>query len=357
MRFLGNIRLRYTKTETQGLTILEENHYYPFGLKHNGYNSDYKIFEFNDGTNTVVLTPVTPNRKETYKYKYGGKELQSEFGIEMYDFGARNYDPALGRWMNIDPLAEKMRRHSPYNYAFNNPIYFIDPDGMAPKPSEDDNEESLRDRVNAIAQMTRVNTSGNDALQVDSLAGNNSSEEGGSDDSGSDASGEDGEPIDPPKYKKGDFTRMMLKSIVNSSQDWSANQLLIGNAVTSAGAPLIDKSSSLAKAIFPKSKVVGDASRNTSLSSLFASRVLSNKGSWSWLPKATSLGGQIGRVVPIIGYILTGYDIATFPWSAAFKDYTIRGAYESVYRINNMTNKNLNSNNWSVFPTGPKEKP
>ena len=120
---LGNIRLNYKNVGTGGsisLQIQEENNYYPFGLKHKGYNGN------------IVGTD--------HKYGFGGKEEQDELGLEWIDVTARNYDAALGRWMNIDPLAEQMRRHSPYNYAFNNPIFFMDPDGMAPLGSNDDDD-------------------------------------------------------------------------------------------------------------------------------------------------------------------------------------------------------------------------
>ncbi|NQX81632.1 MAG: RHS repeat-associated core domain-containing protein, partial [Flavobacteriaceae bacterium] len=111
---LGNIRLSY-KDGLSGLEIVEENNYYPFGLKHKGYNG------------------VSTSSNTALKYKFGGKELDESLGLGTYDFGARNYDASLGRWMNIDPLADQMRRHSPYNYAFDNPLRFIDPDGMAPE--------------------------------------------------------------------------------------------------------------------------------------------------------------------------------------------------------------------------------
>jgi RHS repeat-associated protein len=103
---LGNVRLSYFKNGSNSAEVLEENNYYPFGMKHDGYNA-------------LAGNPA-------YAYKYNGKELQ-ETGA--YDFGARQYMPDIGRWSVIDPLAEKMTRHSPYNYAFNNPINFIDPDG------------------------------------------------------------------------------------------------------------------------------------------------------------------------------------------------------------------------------------
>ncbi|PTT40417.1 hypothetical protein DBR28_05930 [Chryseobacterium sp. HMWF028] len=103
--YLGNTRLSYTKNGA-GTEIIEESNYYPFGLKHEGYNG------------------LTGN--PSYQYKYNGKELQ-ETG--MYDYGARMYMADIGRWGVVDPLAEANRAWSPYRYAYNNPMRFIDPDG------------------------------------------------------------------------------------------------------------------------------------------------------------------------------------------------------------------------------------
>ncbi|VXC03059.1 hypothetical protein FLAVO9AF_480002 [Flavobacterium sp. 9AF] len=126
---LGNIRVSYgVDPDTQSIKIMEENHYYAFGLKHTNYNSDQLLYQKN-ANDDVVLKGGTPTIQSPYQYKYNGKEYQDELGLNFYDYGARNYDPALGRWMNMDRLVEKYVSITPYAYSLNNPIYFIDPDG------------------------------------------------------------------------------------------------------------------------------------------------------------------------------------------------------------------------------------
>ncbi|WP_010518689.1 DUF6443 domain-containing protein [Croceivirga radicis] len=113
---LDNVRLSYTDDPSNPgtPTIIKESNYYPFGLEHKGYNS---------GGDTAL------GNDTAQKWKYNSKELQDEMGLNMYDYGARNYDPALGRWFGIDELAEDYSSLSPYAFVGNNPMINLEIDG------------------------------------------------------------------------------------------------------------------------------------------------------------------------------------------------------------------------------------
>lgn len=124
---LGNIRLSYTKDLVSNeLEILDESHYYPFGLKHQSYDSspkqDLKKDEEDENVARPGLVISSP-----YQYKYNGKEWQDELGLNVYDMDMRQYDPAIARWVVLDPVIHHSM--SPYNAFDNNPVFWADPSG------------------------------------------------------------------------------------------------------------------------------------------------------------------------------------------------------------------------------------
>ena len=104
---LGNNRV----VANASSTVIQRNHYYPFGM-------------------SFADTPLAEQGKQPYKYN--GKELDQMHGLNMYDYSARYYESALGRFTSVDPLAENYYSWSPYNYGYCNPGRYIDPTGEGP---------------------------------------------------------------------------------------------------------------------------------------------------------------------------------------------------------------------------------
>jgi RHS repeat-associated protein len=133
---LGNVRMLFEDKDQNGSLInpkafpyslildddeiIEISHYYPFGL-------EMGVPDDNAWEKGV-------NGREN-DYLYNGKELNGELGLDWMDFGFRWYDPAIGRFTGVDPLADHPNQvdKSPYAYAWNNPVYYTDPDGRCPQ--------------------------------------------------------------------------------------------------------------------------------------------------------------------------------------------------------------------------------
>ncbi|CAM3163384.1 DUF6443 domain-containing protein [Chryseobacterium flavum] len=95
---VGNVRLSYYKNASGAAVIDKETNYYPFGLEHMGYNGGL-------------------SQLQTYRYGFQNQERQSETGWSSFKW--RNYDPAMARFFNVDPLSEKYGYQSPYNFSEN----------------------------------------------------------------------------------------------------------------------------------------------------------------------------------------------------------------------------------------------
>ena len=128
---LGNTRV----VINNNAQLVEQHDYYPFGLEFAGRQGG------------------------AIKYRYNGKELQDMKiggrGLDWYDYGARFYDPALGRWHSIDPMAEKYYLFSPYNYTMSDPINLVDPNGMWASALGDDLPDAWQTLDKVLAKKER----------------------------------------------------------------------------------------------------------------------------------------------------------------------------------------------------------
>ena len=116
---LGNVRLSYTDNNGDGVIsanteIVEESNYYPFGLKHKGYNN--------------ITSPL--GNSTAQKFGYNGVELEESLGLDLYEMDFRQYDASTGRFGSIDLMSEESYSLTPFRFGFNNPVSYNDPTGL-----------------------------------------------------------------------------------------------------------------------------------------------------------------------------------------------------------------------------------
>jgi RHS repeat-associated protein len=108
---LGNNRVVFHDAGDGTPVVDQVNNYYPFGMEYGESAEDQDEVTYQD-------------------YLFGGKEFDRKFEVNLYDFDARVYDATGGRFTTVDPLAEKYPSVSPYVYSLNNPLKYIDPNGL-----------------------------------------------------------------------------------------------------------------------------------------------------------------------------------------------------------------------------------
>lgn len=160
---LGNVRLTYKKNGSS-LQILEEDNYYPFGLKHKGYNKN------------------TFSSSLGQKIKYQGQEFQNELQLGWYSFKWRNYNTEIARFMSIDPLTEDYEDYTPYQFASNQPVHAQEVEGLEnshdlnkrlTESSPTQNDAISRTKPQMIALKSSQSSRGSDNINISEFKTNN----------------------------------------------------------------------------------------------------------------------------------------------------------------------------------------
>ncbi|QYJ68279.1 DUF6443 domain-containing protein [Flavobacterium litorale] len=125
------------------IEVIEENNYYAFGMKHKGYNTTYNV----QAANSVAQ-----------QWKYNGIEYEEALGINMYEMDMRQYDPAIARWVVIDPIVHY--NYSPYSAFDNNPVYWADPSGANSIDGMDFFKEAFNNAGSGVTMYTSNGSGG-----------------------------------------------------------------------------------------------------------------------------------------------------------------------------------------------------